>query len=135
MRGQTTAEMLILFGAILIVVASMLYSGTGANESAVAMRAARDGAENAIAALDAEYGCSADIAEVGFDAGTITITVSLRDSPAVYNFDNIMKESIRAGALKYIQNAVSGSFPVTAGPVKTSYATYDVAVDLRRVTK
>lgn len=135
MRGQTSAEMLILVGGILMVVTSMVYLGMGGNESAVVMQAARDGAENVIAAFDAEYGCSADINGVGFNAGVITIYVSIRDSPPVVNFDNILKENIRVGALKYIQNSVGGSFPTTAGPVKTSYATYDVAVDLRRVTK
>ncbi len=135
MRGQSSAEMLILISAILIAVASMLYLGIGGNESAVVMRAARDGAENAIAALDAEYGCSINIEEVGFDAGMITITVSVRDIPTVDNFDNMIKENIREGALKHIQNAVGGSFPLTAGPVKTSYYTYDVTVEVRRVTK
>lgn len=135
MRGQSSAEMLILVGAILIAVASMLYLGIGSNESAVVTRAARDGAENAIAAIDAEYGCMIDIEEVGFDAGMITITVSIRDTPAVDNFDNMIKENIKVGALKHIQNAVGGSFPLTAGPVKTSYYTYDVAVNVRRVTK
>ncbi|MDI6884098.1 MAG: hypothetical protein QMD00_03015 [Hadesarchaea archaeon] len=135
MRGQSSAEMLILVGAILIAVASMLYLGTGGNESAVVMRAARDGAENVIAALDAKYGCSIDIQEVGSYAGTITITVTVRDSPAVENFDNIIKDNIRTGALMHIQNAVGGSFPATAQPVKTAYGTYDVAVEVRRVTK
>lgn len=135
MRGQSSAEMLILISAILISVASMLYLGIGSNESAVVMRAARDGAENAIAGIDSEYGCMIDIEEVGFDAGMITITVSLRDSPAVDDFDTIIKENIREGALKHIQNAVGGSFPLTAGPVKTSYYTYDVTVEVRRVTK
>ncbi len=135
MRGQSSAEMLILISVTLIAVASMLYLGIGSNESAVVMRAARDGAENAIAVIDSEYGCMIDIEEVGFDAGMITITVSIRDSPAVDDFDNIIKENIREGALKHIQNAVSGSFPLTAGPVKTSYYTYDVTVEVRRVTK
>ncbi len=135
MRGQTSFEMLILIGAILIAAASMLYLGLGSNESAVVMRAARDGAENAIAAMDAEYGCSIDIEEVGFDTGMITITVSVRNVPALENFDNMAKDNIRIGALKHIHNAVGGSFPTIAGAVKTAYHTYDVTVELRKVTK
>ena len=132
--------MLILVAAILIAVASMLYFGTVGNESAVVMRAARDGAENAIAAIDAEYGCSIDIEELGFDAGAITIYVVVRDAPPANitwdNFrENIVEENIRGEALKHIQNAVGGSFPVTPAPVKTAYYTYDVTVDVRRVTK
>ena len=140
MKGQSSAEMLILVGAILIAVASMLYLGTVGNESAVVMRAARDGAENAIAAIDVEYGCSIYIEELGFDAGTITIYVVVRDAPPDNitwdNFrDNIIEENIREGALKHIQNVVGGSFPVTAEPVKTAYYTYDVTVEVRKVTK
>lgn len=140
MRGQSSAEMLILVGAILVAVASLLYLGTGSNESAVVMRAARDGAENAIAAIDADYGCSINIEELGFDAGTITISIAVRSAPpdniAWDNFrENIIKKNVRDGALKHIQNAVGGSFPTTAGLVKTAYYTYDVAVEVRRVTK
>ena len=134
-RGQSSAEMLILMGAILIAVTSLLYLGTGSNESAVVMRAARDGTENAIATLNAKHGCTIDIEELRFDAGTITISVIVRNSPAVENFDNIVKENIRTAALKYIQNAVYGSFPEKAEPVRTAYYTYDVAVEVRRVTK
>lgn len=135
MRGQTSAELLILVGGILIAVSSIVYLGTGGNESAVVMRAARDGAENAIAAFDAEYECSINIKEVGFDAGTITITVLVHNGPAVANFENTLKENIRADALRYIHNAVSGSFPTTPAPVKTSYYTYDVRVEVVEVTK
>lgn len=135
MKGQSSAEMLILVGAILIVSASMVYIGTGSSESAVVMQAARDGTENAIAVLDSEYECSIDIQEVGFNAGMITIAVSVRDAPALDNFDNLVKENIKTSALRYIQNAVGGSFPTTAGPVKTAYCTYDVTVDILEVTK
>ena len=140
MKGQTSAEMLILVGAILIAVASMLYLGLGSSEMSAVMQTARDGAENAIAAIDAEYGCSIDIEELGFDAGTITISVAVRDAPPASitweNFrENIVKKNIREEALKHIQNAIGGSFPATAGPVKTAYYTYDVTVEVRRVTK
>ena len=133
MRGQSSAEMLILVGAILIAVASMLYLGAGANEGSAVMRAARDGAENAIATLGAEYGSEIDIERLGFDAGTITIHVVVRGgSPPD---DGTIKEDIGGGALKFIHNAIAGSFPEVAGPVKTRYYTYNVAVGIRRVTK
>jgi len=127
--------MLILVGAILIASSSMVYLGRSSNESAVVMQAARDGAENAIAVLDSGYGCSIDIQEVGFYAGMITVTVSVRDPPALGNFDNLVKENIRVSALRYIQSAVGGSFPTTAEPVRTAYYTYDVTVDVLEVTK
>ncbi len=140
MRGQSSAEMLILIGGILIAVASLLYLGTLSNESAVVMQAARDGAENAIAAIDAEYGCSIDIENLTFDAGMITMSVAARNAPPD-NIDwedfseNVIGENIRNGALEHIQNAIGGYFPATAAPVKTAYSTYDVAVEVRRVTK
>lgn len=132
--------MLILVGAILITVTSLLYLGSGGNESAVVMQAARDGAENAIASVDAGYGCSIDIENLSFSTGTITISVAARNAPpdniSWSNFrDNTIKKNVRDAALKYMQNAVGGSFPTVAGPVKTSHATYDVTVNARQVTK
>lgn len=133
MRGQTSAEMLILMGVVLVVVSLVFYLGTSSNEMANVMSAARTGAENAIAALDYEYGCTIDIEQVGFDAGTVTIYVIVRGGPPPDN--QAISDNIKANALKYIYQAVVGSFPESAEPVKTGYYTYDVNVGLRRVTK
>jgi len=133
MRGQSSAEMLILMGVVLMVVSLVFYQGAGGNEMATVMSAARTGAENAIAALDSEYGCAIDIEQVGFDAGTVTIYVNVRGGPPPDN--QAILDNIRANALKYIYQAVIGSFPESAEPVKTGYYTYDVNVGLRRVTK
>ena len=136
MRGQSSAEMLILLGAILIAVTSTLYMGMSSNESTVVMQAARDGTENAAATIDADYGCSIDIEGLALNAGTLTIQVIVRNPPSEnIIWDNMIKNNIREGALKYINNAIFGSFPVTAGPVKAAYFTYDVTVEVRRVTK
>jgi len=132
MRGQSSAEMMILVGAILVAVASLLYLGAGSNEMETVKSAARAGAENAIADIDAEYGCEIIIEEVGVDAGTITIYVNVRGGPPP---DNQIRDNIRASALKYIYQAVVGFFPENAEPVKTGYYTYDVAVEMRRVIK
>jgi len=133
MRGQSSAEMMILMGAVLVVVSSVFYLGAGGNERATVMSAARTGAENAIAALDSEYGCAIDIEQVGFDAGTVTIYVNVRGGPPPDN--QSILDNIRTNALKYIYQAVVGSFPESAEPVKTGYYTYNVNVGLRRVTK
>lgn len=117
----------------MVAVASLLYLGIGSNETAVVMSAARAGAENAIAALDAEYGCAIDIEQLDFDAGTITIYVMVRGGPPPDN--QAISDNIRVEALKHVYNAVTGSLPETAQPVKTRYYTYDVAVEIRRVTK
>lgn len=140
MRGQSSAEMLILVGAIIITVTSLLYLGSGGSESAVVMQAARDGADNAITGIDANYGCSIYIENLSFSTGTITISVAARNAPPdnvswSYFRDNTINKNIRDAALKYIQNAVSGSFPSVAGPVKTPHTTYDVTVNARQVTK
>ena len=139
MRGQSSAEMLILVAAILIAATSTLYLGMNSNESTVVMRAARDGAENAIIAIDSDYGCAIDIEGLTSSVGIITIQVTVRNTPpstAWDNFrENVIKKTTREGALRYINNALFGSFPATAGPVKTAYYTYDVTVEVRRVTK
>jgi len=134
-KGQSSAEILILVGGILITSASMVYLGQNSNESTVVTRAALDGAENAISALDLEYGCSIDIQEMKLEGGTISITVSIRDVPALDNFDNLVSENIRLSALGYIQNAISGSFSTTGEPIRTAYNTYDVSVDVLEVKK
>ncbi len=133
MRGQSSAEMLILVGAILVAVASLLYLGIGNNETAVVMSAVRAGAENEIAALDIEYGCAIDIEQLDFDSGTITIHVTVRGGPPPDK--QTISDNIRVGALKHIYNAIVGFLPETAENVKTSYYTYDVAVEVTRVSK
>ncbi len=140
MRGQSSAELLVLVGGILITVTSLLYLGLGGNESSVVLGAARDGAENAISNLDARYGCAIDIDNLTFNAGTITVSVAVRNAPPKTftwnNFrDNVVKKDIREAALKLIQNAVGGHIPSAAAPVKTSYYTYDVTVNARQVVK
>ncbi len=133
MRGQASAEVLILVGAILAVVASLLYMGAGSNELSVVMAAARTGADDAIAALGAEHGCAIDIERVSFDAGMIKIRVAVRGGPPPDN--RAISDNIRAGALRFIQHAIGGTFPENPQPVKTGRYTYDVSVEVRRVTK
>ncbi|MFH1821885.1 MAG: hypothetical protein ABH852_05560 [Methanobacteriota archaeon] len=140
MRGQSSVEMLILMGAILIAVTTTLYIGIGSNESTAVMQAARDGTENATAAIDADYACSIDMEGLALNAGTVTIQVIVRNAPSEniiwdYFRDTIIKKNIREGALKYINNALFGSFPENAAPVKAAYDTYDVTVEVRKVTK
>ncbi len=140
MKGQSSAELMILVGGILIMVTSLVYLGLGSNESSIVLGAARDGAENAVSNLSARYGCAIDIDNLVFNTGTITVSVAVRDAPPD-NFtwadfrDNVVAKRIREAGLKMIQNAVGGHIPSTAAPVKTSYYTYDVAVNARQVTK
>ena len=133
MRGQSSAEMLIMIGVILLVVSLFFYLGAESNEMATVMSAARTGAENAITVLDSEYGCAIDIEQVGFDAGTVTIYVNVRGGPPPDN--QAISDNLRVSALKYIYQAVIGFFPDNAEPIKTGYYTYDVDVGIRRVTK
>jgi len=133
MRGQTSAEMLILLGAILLTVTSLVYAGGGRNEIDVVKSAARSGADNAIAALDAEYGCTINIEKLSFDAGTITISVNVMGGPPPDN--QTIRDGIRVDALKFISQAIDGTFPENTQLVKTRHYTYDVMVEVRRVTR
>jgi hypothetical protein len=140
MRGQSSVEMLVLVAGILIFVAGMFFTGSWSNEPAVATRAARDGAENAIAAIGVEYGCSIDISDIGFRNGTITIYVAVRDAPPEgFSWESfseqILEPSIREEALRHIHNALHGTLPATPAPVGGSYYTYDVEVEATRVIK
>jgi len=140
MKGQSSAELLILVGGILLTVTSLLSFGLGSNESAIVMQATRDGAENAIFNIGTGYGCSIDIDNLAFNSGIITISVSVRNAPpdnfTWSNFsENVVKKNIKEAALKLIQNAVYGQIPSAVAPVKTASYTYDVTVNARQVTK
>lgn len=140
MRGQSSAELLILVGGILLITTFMLSLGLRTSESTLAIQVARDGAENAISRMNANYGCSIDIDNLAFDSGTITISVAVRNAPPdnltwSYFSENIIKKYIREAALKLIQNAVSGRAPSVTTPVKTAHYTYEVVVNTRQVTK
>jgi hypothetical protein len=140
MRGQASVELLVLVGAILISVASMLYLGAGSNELTLVLRAARDGVENAALALALDYGCSVKIRELGFSAGVITIEVAVRNAPPSgqtwENFaENIVEPTVRAHVLRFIAYALTGAPPAEPYPVRTSYYTYDVEVAAERVTR
>jgi len=141
MKGQSSAETLILVSVILISVTALFYLGQSSNETATILRAARDGAENAIFTIDMDNGCTIDIENLTFSSsGTITINVVARNAPpdniSWDNFaENTIENNIRTGALKYIHYALAGSFPTTVASVKTSYYTYDVEVEARRVTQ
>ncbi|MEW5995565.1 MAG: hypothetical protein AB1744_14375, partial [Candidatus Zixiibacteriota bacterium] len=135
-------EMMILIAGVLISVTAMLYLGTTSNETVVAVRAVRDGAENAVAAIDTSYGSSIDIASVSFEAGTATIrvSVSVRNAPpdnmTWENFrENIVKYRIKVDALEFIRDEVGGRLTSENGPVTTALYSYIVNVDAVRVTK
>jgi hypothetical protein len=140
MKGQSSAELLVLMGGILLTTTFMLSLGLVTNESTVATQAARDGAENAISNMSARYGCSIDIDNLTFSKGAITISVAVRNAPpdnfTWNNFsENIVRKNIREAALKLIQKAVGGHVPSVASPVKTAHYTYEVTVNTRQVTK
>jgi uncharacterized protein (UPF0333 family) len=140
MRGQSSVELLVLIAAILMTVTSLLYLGTESNESAVITQAARDGAENAIMAIDIEFGCTLEVEEVSSSADNITIKIVAKNAPpSITDWDNfrenVIESNVREVALKHMWNALGGVFPATATPVVTTYGTYDVTTTARSVTR
>lgn len=140
MRGQSSVEMLVLVAGIMVSVGSLLYLGTVSNESTVVLQAARDGAENAIFAIDMSFGCTIAIDNVAYDGENISISVTAWNAPPENieweNFrENVIENVIRDVALKHMHNAIGGILPSTATPVVTNYNTYDVAVEARRLIK
>ena len=79
------------------------------------------------------YGCAIDIERLSFDAGDITIYVTIRGGPPPDN--QTVRDNVRNEALRHIFYAVRGGFPETPGPVETVHYTYDVSVELERVIK
>ncbi len=141
MRGQTSLESILLVSAIILIGGAAVYTGQVSNEAVVVSYVARDGAENAIVAVDMEYGTSTDIERLEyFDNGTIIISLVVRGTPPVdiewENFrENILENKIREVALKHAWNAIGGTFSYTTDPLQTNLHTYDVVVSTRRVTR
>lgn len=100
MRGQSSAEMLILIGAILLVVAAFVAMGEQSNRGAVVLSAARTGADNAIASLDAQYGCTIDIKAIGLDANNVMIYLTVKGGPPPDN--ETVENTIRDGAQELV---------------------------------
>ncbi len=139
MKGQASVELLVLVGAILVSIASMLYLGMASNEQTVVAQAARDGIENAALALQLEYGCELSATHVGVSHGDITMSIKIRNAPPQgftwENFrDNVVKPLLREQVLRFVGYALSGNFPEAVGPVSGRYYTYDVEnIEVERV--
>lgn len=136
--GQSSAEFLALAAGILLTATSLLYIGLENNELSSVLQAARDGAEEAIATIELSYGCPANVENLRYNEGKITISLTLIFSPQDESNwtefkENVVKKMVREYALNCIRNAVSGQETPTAVPVKTIFHTYDVSVDLREV--
>ncbi|MEM3402035.1 MAG: hypothetical protein QW179_04190 [Candidatus Hadarchaeales archaeon] len=126
MRGQTAPEALILISAILLSVASLAYLGTASNDSAVALRVVRDGAENILAQIDFDYGCSSEVESVEIAGSRATVWVAVRDAPpGSFSWDNF-RENILIKGLK-------DNLPIYIA--RHAAKDYTVEVSVRRVSK
>ena len=126
MKGQTAPEALILSAAILLTVASLVYLGSASNDSAVAFRVARDGAENILARIDFDYGCSSQLENLIIQGSVVRIGVVVRDAPpegfSWENFrDNVLVKALEENLPAYIEKYAAKS--------------YGIEVAVRRVVK
>lgn len=132
MKGQAAMETLLIVGAILVVISALMVSGQRSNEVSTALSAARTGADEAIAKLDAQYGCQMSVYDLSFNSGTVTITVNaLSAVPS----SAVIENEVRTEALKHIYQVVNGTFPENAQPVIARNYRYDVSVIVTRVSK
>ncbi len=132
MRGQASLEMLVLFAAVLLAVSSLLYLGEGTNEAQVIQASARDGAGNALSRLQRECGGEARVGEVRMEGGRVKIYVM---AWGLSCSENRVAEEVREDALRFMWKAVTGSFPSTVQPLRTSRGTYDVEVRVEVVKR
>ncbi len=133
MRGQASVETLILIGVIVLTATSIVYAGNLSREVEIVKSAASLGAENAIIALEAEYGVTIWIEKVSFKNGEVSISLLVVGGPPPH--DQTIENEVREDALRFIHQAIAGDFPRNAYPVKTSYYTYDVVVEVERVVR
>jgi len=123
---------MLILALVLTAALAFLPAGERGNEINTVMSAARAGASRAITELSMQYGCAIDITELNFDGGNITIylTASVGGPP-----DATISDEVRNEALRYIHQAVRGTFQENAESVKTQNYTYDVSVSITRVMK
>jgi len=123
---------MLILAMVLTAVLAFLPAGERSNEINTVMSAARAGASRAITELSMQYSCTIDITELNFDGGNITIYLTA----SVWGpLDATISNGVRNEALSYIHQALRGTFPENAGPVKTQNYTYDVSVSITRVMK
>jgi len=134
MKGQAAMETLLIVGAILVVISALMVSGQRSSEVSTALAAARTGADEAIAKLDAQYGCQMSVYDLSFNNGTVTITINaLATVPS--SAVGLIENEVRTEALKHIYQAATGTFTENAQPVVAKYYRYDVSVVVTRVSK
>ena len=107
-------------------------SGQRSNEVSTALSAARTGADEAIAKLDAQYGCQMSVYDLSFNNGTVVITVNVLSSVPP---NAVIENEVRTEALDHIYQAVTGTSLGIAQPVDARYYRYDVSVVVTRVSK
>lgn len=118
MRGQTAPEALILISVILLTVASLVYVGSTGNDSSVIFAVVRDGAENILARIDFDYGCSSQIENLSV-VDSVRIGVVVRNAPpqglSWENFrDNILLKGLEENLPDYIARYAGRSYTVEA---------------------
>jgi uncharacterized protein (UPF0333 family) len=132
MKGQAALETLLIIGAVLAVISALMLIGQRNNEANSAVAAARTGANKAIVELGMKYGCQINVDNLTFIDGTISLSLTTSNGGPS---DTVIVDAIRTEALKYVYQAINGTFPDSAQPVKTRNYTYDVSVIVNRVGK
>lgn len=131
-KGQAATETLLVVAVVLVMIAAFIVTGERSNELSTALSAARTGADEAIAKLDAQYGCQMSIDDLSFKNGTVAITISALSSVPS---NAVIENAVRTEALKHIYQVVHGNFPESAQPFDAKYYHYDVSVAVTRVSK
>lgn len=132
--GQSSTEFLILAAGILLISTSFFYWSLENHEVTTIIQATRDGAENALANIEINYGVSANIEYLKLDDNQIEISIAIMGTPpeiAWADFaENVVKKTVRESVFCHIQYALSSLS--TKNPESAPY-TYDVSVSLRKV--
>jgi len=132
MKGQAAVETLLIIGAVLAAISTLMLVGQRSNEADSAMSAARTGANEAIAQLGMQYGCQISVDNLTFKDGMISLSLTASNGGPS---DSVIRDGVRTDVLKYVYQAINGVFPNDVQPIITRNYTYDVSVTVNRVSR
>ncbi|MEM3421939.1 MAG: hypothetical protein QW835_06465 [Candidatus Hadarchaeum sp.] len=133
--GQSSTEFLILVAGIILTATSFFCWSLQNTELTTIIQAAHDGAENALATIEINYGCSAYVECFGLNDNRIEISIVILAAPPenINQFDfteKVVKKMVKESVFNYIQRALSSLS--TNNPIETAFCPYDVSIRIRK---
>ena len=110
-KGQTSTEAFLIIATVLIIVSAIYVRTINANETDLAVSAARKGVQNAISRLTTQYGDEIDIERWDIKNDNIIFYLSVSGTPPPD--EATIKKEATAAAIDQLNSTIGGNY--TAG--------------------